>query len=99
MSDFATVVPARMDSGSGSRSGAVPAAVLNPIIASVYNLYATIGEAITPSRASRVARRSLRARAWMIDVQNLESGLLPTTYADPTGDTAVWNVLTGGEAR
>lgn len=96
MSDLAAVVPARMDSGTGSRGRTVPAAALNRAVAGIVDMYTGAGIAVSPSRASRIARRSLRARAWTMEVDALRSGLLPATYPDPTGDTAVWNVLTGG---
>jgi len=96
MPDLDVLVPARMDSGTGNRNRTVPASTLNRAVAGIVDLYAGAGIPVSPSRASRIARRSLRARAWTMEVDAIRSGLLPATYPDPTGDTAVWNGLTGG---
>ena len=58
--------------------------------------HAAAGHRISASKANRLAVRQLRDRARAISAEVDVTDPKRICYRDETGDTAVWNVLSGG---
>lgn len=58
--------------------------------------HAAAGHPISASKANRLAVRELRDRAHAVSAEVDVTDPKRICYRDETGDTAVWNVLSGG---